>query len=843
MSYKFKYIILLFSLLILTSGRILFNNPILLKIKRQFESYIQHHPQEKVYLHIDKKQTTLGETIWFKVYLVDAWWHTDSAISNLVYVELIDPKQRIVDTRQVNMNQEMAAGDFQIHLDSMPGNYTIRAYTNYMRNFDEAWFYQQQIQVWDPYDTSIKDLEYSDTLAVDTHPGIFNVQFFPEGGDLVNGLKSKVAFKISGSGKQQVVVKIVDQEKNFITQAATISQGMGFFNIRPEQGKIYHAEFNREGEIVKFPLPEALHEGYLLKVIHKSGRNPSIIMETNIKDGLMGAFVIGQMRGQICFTIEGNSSVPEMEGQIPTQELPDGICQFTLFNPKGEPVCERLVFIQNPQNQVEMDIITEKPDYGTRQEVKVELEINDYDLEEGTANISCSVIDQAVSGDEHGKNIQSYLLLSSELQGQAMHSFFPFDSMNAGRRLMQDLLMLTHGWRRFVWKKILDEEVSTQWQYLPERGFTIAGYTTRVENQEKTIASQVYISAMGPDGFQMGDQITGPEGTFRFRNLYFTDTSNIILQANIFNQKKTDKRIKKEGTEVSENIGPKGNRYVAIYLQKEAPPKCNLFYQESEYQAIPETDYLEDRRMINQIDSSYNNDWQINIKEIVVKGRKTIKPKEDNFNNYYGTPSDRLILDSLPWLSGHMSVFDLLRGRVPGVQVFGSGAYQYAVIRGSRSLTGNSSAQLFLDGLSIENDHASTLNIYDVAAIDVYKGTAAGIFGGRGANGVIVIHTRTRSGVGRYAEEVTTGIMRFKHPGYNKAREFYSPDYSEKRPDHIKPDFRTTLYWKPYITPDSTGNYAFSFYTSDKKTDYRIIVEGITSDGWPIYKETVLSVH
>jgi len=694
MPQRFKHILFLVFLLLLTSSGVLLNNPLLLKIKHQFESYIQHNPQEKIYLHIDKTQTTLGETIWFKVYLVDAWSHLENAASNLVYLDLIDPKNRILDSKHINAGREMAIGDFLIPIDSMPGNYTIRAYTNYMRNFDETYFYHQQIQVWSPYDIS-EDTVLEDSLIIvgenkpGDNPGIHSValqvQFFPEGGDLINGLTSKVAFKITGSnGKSREAKAIIfNQDGKFITQAASISQGMGFFVLRPEQGQSYHAEFNEEGEIIKFPLPDALQEGYLLKVNHKSGRPPSISMQTNIKDGLNGAFIIGQMKGQICFTIEGKPNAMELEGQLPTLELPDGICQFTLFDAKGEPVCERLIFIQNPQNQINIDIQTNKFIYGPRDEVKGELEINDFELEEVAANISCSVIDlAAVGGDESGNNIQSYLLLSSDLHGPIEHPAFFLDSMDTRHRLMLDLLMMTQGWRRFVWKKLPDAEVEAKWQYMPERGFTIAGYTTRIENREKPIVSQVFLSTISSDGFHMEDQVTAPDGTFHYGDLNFTDTTTIILQANIFNQKKADKKLMKESMEGSEHIGPKGNRYVSIYRNEEIPPKNNLFYQEPMFIATPTYEYLEDRRMVNRIDSSYRDDWQINLKEIVVKGKKPIKPKEDPFKSFYGTPSDRIILDSLPGLAGYLTVFDLLRGRVPGVQVYSSGFEQYAVIRG-----------------------------------------------------------------------------------------------------------------------------------------------------------------
>ncbi|MEO5582469.1 MAG: TonB-dependent receptor plug domain-containing protein [Saprospiraceae bacterium] len=826
------------------------DNSLLLKRKQQLETFIQSHPQEKIYLHIDKTQTTLGETIWFKVYLVDAQTHKEATVSNLIYVELIDPNKRIIETKHLNLRQNLMAGDFQIPLDSMPGNYTLRAYTNYMRNFDQDFFYQQQIRVVDPNQSAEKS-ETPDPVSMESdinptkHSATTVLRFFPEGGDLITGISSKLAFTITDTEGiyMEGKVKIFDNEKRFVNSATYINQGRGFFILRPEYGKSYYAELHREGSVAQFPLPVVLQQGYILKVHYKANGNPSVIMQTNIENGLNGAFVIGQMRGQVYFTMEGKSNAMELEGQISIEGLPDGICQFTLFNPGGEPVCERLIYIENPENRIKVDLLTDKPAYTLREQVNIKLEIEDIHLSNVEANLSCAVVDlDAISVENTGDNISSYLLLASDLQDKLNLTEFFLDSNLAGRRQIQDFLMMTQGWRRFVWKKIISDDPKPGLKYLPETGFTISGITT-MDRKAKPVSAQVFITAFGPDGFYMKDQVTGPDGIFIFRDFEFVDTTQILLQSNIFNAKKADKRIKLDNSSSQESIGPRGNRYVSIYLQSEGPHDINLLNRPP-HSFIPiKTDYLEDRRLVSRIDSIYRDDWLIDLKEIVVKGTKKEKPQEHIFRSFYGTPSDRVILDSLPALAGNMNIFDILRGRVPGVQVFGSGIYQYAIIRGFKSLSGNNTALIFLDGISIENEEAATLNIFDIAAIDIYKGTAAALFGGRGANGVILIHTRRGSGSERYTGEATPGIYRFTHPGYYKAREFYSPDYSTTRPEHIRPDYRTTLHWQPVIEKNTHGGYSLSFFTCDKKSDYKIIIEGITEDGKPVYQEANLSVH
>lgn len=149
-------------------------NPKLLKTTNRFHQYIQNHPQEKVYLHLDKTQTALGETIWFKAYLMDAATHTETTASSLVYVDLIDPHPASWK-RGISMPaRKIGAGDFFIPPGSLPGNYTIRAYTQYMRNFDEAFFYHQVIRVLNPYDRYLM----SSGVGYPESPGVW-IRFFP----------------------------------------------------------------------------------------------------------------------------------------------------------------------------------------------------------------------------------------------------------------------------------------------------------------------------------------------------------------------------------------------------------------------------------------------------------------------------------------------------------------------------------------------------------------------------------------------------------------------------------------------------------------------------------------
>ena len=169
---------------------------------------------------------------------------------------------------------------------------------------------------------------------------------------------------------------------------------------------------------------------------------------------------------------------------------------------------------------------------------------------------------------------------------------------------------------------------------------------------------------------------------------------------------------------------------------------------------------------------------------------------------------------------------------MPGVDINGEFPNYQVIIRGYSTILGDNSAMLMLDGFEVDASVLSAVDFTRIAFIDKLTGAQASMFGGRGSAGVIAVYTKT--GLEPTSTREYPGIMNYTHPGYYKARTFYKPDYASKKPEHIKPDYRTTLHWEPNIITDDSGKTSISFYTSDQKGKYSIIVEGITMDGIPV---------
>ena len=808
------------------------------RVLKQVKDLYTNFPIEKVYVHTDKPYYALGETIWFKAYLLDGITHQFITPSKSMYIELIDPNEKIVQRRTLQNIYKGIAGDFQTKEDWKPGNYIMRGYTRYMQNFPHHFFFQKEIQILDKNEEP-KAFQISVPTA-STVPK-FEVQFFPEGGDMIEGLSSKIGFKAVGADGNGIQVdgKIFDNKGNFISLLKPIKFGLGFFTIIPEPGKTYTAEVIYNGITKTFDLPIAKPKGYTLKTLVGKDQSIKVLLESNLPDGLNGTLLHGHIRGHSFIVQEMATTERKMGYQLNTDSLRSGVAHLTLFSKAGQPVCERLIFIDNPNRKIEVDLQTAKEKYSKRSKVDLNIQLSslvpDHNLQ---SDLSISVVDKnLVQHPANELDIRSYLLLNSEIRGRIEQPGFYFNEENQGAKTILDLLMMVQGWRRFEWESLLKDQFP-EIQYPPETGFSIKGKVTKVENQNKPIEAQVFLNTLD---FQVSGELTTKEdGLFTFSGLVLEDTTTIVLQANKFN-KKAKKRKNK-----SEMSGPSGNRYVAIHVLPKSPPL--KIEKEWTIPAIlppttPIEDYLLTQQYISTIDSNYRQ-MIVNFDEITIKAKKkSVEDVYNRSNQLYSAPDDRIIVDSMaiPPIASN-SVFDLIQGRVAGVVIQGVFPNQRAIIRGFSSLSGDDGAMILLDGIPIDQSFANNISVMDIAYVDVLKGAGTtAMFGSRGGNGVIAIYTRVAAGLTPY-NAPRMGIIDFEHPGYYKARQFYAPNYDTKLPDDNIPDFRTTLYWNPDLETDENGTTSLSFYTDDKATTYFVEVQGISQNGIPIKGITEIQV-
>ncbi len=735
------------------------------------------YPQQKVYLHLDKLAYQAGETLWYRAYLVDARTHKPDTISKNLIVELVNSFGQISMIQQLKLSRGFSNGDFMLP-DTLPeGLYQIKAYTNWMRNFGEAYFYSREVNIWNPEHAI--NLYRDDKLAnkrfkrkSQRKAGKWDVQFFPEGGYLVEGLSSMIGFKAMNELGLGIDVSgdIVNKKNRKVASLNSLHLGMGVFSLTPEPGEKYFAQIRGEdGKKTRFALPEALKTGYVLNVTNPYDSLIRVRVRSNLPDDPV--FLVCHIRGQLIHTGEYQISGGNANIEIPLVNVPEGIMHITLFDTKREPRCERLVFVRS-DDLLNLDLQYEKNNYGTKEEVKLSLKATDAQGNPVQGNFSLAVSDRDLDNfaGDFQSGIVSNLLLTSDIPGKIEDPDYYFLQNDARTRQALDVLMMTQGWRRFLWNDVINENL-IRIDYPIQNGLTVHGGVTRefLKLPLKNLPVTLTVLSEFNDVFTT---TTDDQGRFVFDLPDYEDTISIEITARRRN----------------------GRKNLVIYIDASDQPETESFY------------------------SSYSRD-------MIVQGTNVIKPlpepEEDTMQSrtegIYYQPDFVLEVDEN--MGTYQNVLDMMKGRIPGVQVSGDNV----LIRGTSSFLLSNEPLFLVDNVPVSIDHVLSMNPMDVERIEVLKGPSAAIYGSRGSNGVIAIFTKQ----GRF---LIKGKLDFDMLGYHHPREFYSPRYGTGF-DNMIEDFRSCLYWKPEIRTDKEGRAEVSFFNSEKTGRYFIVVEGITDEG------------
>jgi hypothetical protein len=156
---------------------------------KRLEGYRQHHLQEKLFLHTDKEFYLAGEICWFKVYAVDGSTQAPIDLSKVAYLEWLDNNNKPVLQAKVGLGTGHGDGSIYLPLTLRSGNYKLRAYTNWMKNFDADWFFEKTV--------TIVNARRSQDIPVAEAAPQYHVDFFPEGGNLVENIPCRIGFRIT----------------------------------------------------------------------------------------------------------------------------------------------------------------------------------------------------------------------------------------------------------------------------------------------------------------------------------------------------------------------------------------------------------------------------------------------------------------------------------------------------------------------------------------------------------------------------------------------------------------------------------------------------------------------
>ena len=764
---------------------------------------------EKVYLHFDRQLYATGEDIWFKAYLLNAQNNGLIGTSNNLYVELISPDFKLIDRKVIRVDDGIGVGDFQLK-DSIPeGKYHIRAYTNWMRNFRNCFIFEKDIDIHSMSGVKPKiKLLNPDTTKYD-------VTFFPEGGSLVSGVASVVGFKaldILGNGCN-VSGNVISSDGDTIGMFASSHQGMGKFSFLPIGNKKYYAWVTSNNRILKFDLPAIQPKGFVMRINNTDTANIVVTVSTNLetfnefKDKEM--LLIGQSKGKSYYNAKIKIINQQFSIKMSKFYFPNGITSITLMDNSSKPYCERLVYIERKANYT-VSVVPNKKNYKGREEVVLEIKTLDAQKNPVKANLSLSVVDANQIPAGTG-SIVSYALLESEIKGKIEKPIQYFDTANVNRFKQMDLLLLTQGWRDFVWKQLQDSGVHIK--YMVEPGITISGRVRQKFFNKPISGANVTMFLAGAKKFTMFTT-ADTMGKYFIDGVEFYGRKHLVLTS-------SDKKGKKTGWILRDSF--LFARPIVIPFKQEynvVKPEIKLFANEADFRK-------------NAMKKFTLSDT-ISLSDVVISSISKKKEEQNRIVYLNGsTPDYDFTIGPDDYTFTDIGGF--LMFKVPGTQPAAlneDNANDAPNIIAFRSMGALTKPRFVLDNLSLPTSDEYVVYNLSMEQIDriVISRTdpMASDIASRNRY-VVVVFTKP----GALDKKDFYTISEYVD-GYYQPRVFYSPKYTNPRKEGEKPDLRTTIYWNHNVITNENGQATVTFSNADKPTSIKATIEGMSDKGIPM---------
>ena len=761
-------------------------------------TYGTKYQQERTYLHYDKTAYTPGETIWFKAYMMEGILPANG--SRTLYIDWVDEKGNLLNHSSAPVLENGTTnGQYDV-----PENYKgsfihVRAYTKWMLNFDTAFLYRKNIRIIQ-----------TNATPPGTLPAIIpTLQFFPEGGDLVAGIKNKIAFKANDQWGRPVNVKgVLQKNGTVIDSIKTLHDGMGFFFLIPEQGAKYLAKWKdakSKEQTTELPTIRT-GSGISMQIgIIPGKRFFSINRTAEVPDNLKILHLVGTMQQNLVFKARANLTEQTVtSGVIPIESLPTGVLTITVFDNNWNAVAERITHINNNEYFFPTELKVTKWGLSKRGRNEIELKVP-QNIE---ANLSVSVTDAFIESDS-SNNIISQFLLSGDLKGDVYRPAYYFKNNTDSLAQQLDLVMLTHGWRRFKWEDVMKGKLpsitypkDTTYLALSGKLFGLSagqlqsGGAVVMMVKEKDSAAKMMMAPVARDGnFGIPDYIF-----FDSLRVYYQPTKTLTGASASFMT----------------------SRLSALNYSNKNFAGTNLF---------PDTTGYARHAMLAQEAADIMKQWNGKMLEevrVTAKRKPAVQVLDEKYTSGLFKGFDAIQFDVLndPFATSSQNIFNYLQGKVAGLQISTGSGTASLQWRGGPPL-------LYLDEISTDPGMISGIPVQDIAYIKVFRppfmGGGGGMYG-NGSNGAIAIYTRkggdgiSKPGVGLAANTIA---------GYSPIKEFYSPNYSTFVRANEQRDVRTTLYWKPQIIITAKKNvFTLVFYNTDVFSKaLRVVVEGMSSDG------------
>jgi len=776
------------------------------KIVTSLDSFSLSNPPEKTYLQTDRTNYLAGETIWFKTYVT--LFEKPGILSKVVYITLSNNKGNVLQKKQLQVTNGSAFGELEIPEDMKAGEYYLHAYSLWMLNFSD-FIHAKKITVHNA-ENNIKN-----TNAATVSKEI-KFQFFPEAGQLIEGLASNVAFKAIDEYNRPVNCSgtILNSKNNKVASFSTTHNGMGILKIKPDSGETYTAVINENNVIKKVIFPNVLTEGITLTADNASATKAYIKLERSEKnkEKYNNLLLVAQQNYQVVYMAKINFDEGQDAVAINKKNLPAGMMVVTVFSEGGIPLAERTLFVSNYTLPV---INTAVVNNNRRAKNSIEIDLSAFK----NADAAVSVINSQAELIPASQSILSGLLLSADIRGQIYQPSYYFKDKNPSTIQHLDLLMMIHGWSRFKWPEVMALQFPAI-KFPFETGLSISGKVMQSDGKSALRSGKINLIVKGEDSTTiLSEAAVNAQSGFVVADLNFKKEATIYYQGTNQNRE---------------------NSLVSV--------KINTAYMDSLKQLSFSSGYpqLDDegilpaamQYLLNKKTKEYNDRATL-LKEVIVTSKK--KSPTDSITKLYASAifenSDQtLIMDK----GNYFDIWQYLQRMVPGINInktdtgtqinFG----RYTGLSLFSTEGSNSAVQLFLNEVPVSSAILDLLNPDDVSMLKIYKGVTGIALGAD--RGAIAIYTSKGTFSRDWREK---GFDFFKKSGYAVSREFYAMDYSILNQESSFADERNTLYWNPHITI-TNGKALIEYYNDDISKQATITMEGIDSNGQLIYLEKIV---
>ena len=672
--------------------------------------------------------------------------------------------------------------------------------------------------------TDIRNNVFRQYAAISTGTEDYDVTFYPEGGYLLEGTPCRTAYKVLDVSGNSIAatLQLMDEQGNVMATSETLHSGMGVFTFTPESGKRYIVQtFNKQGVKKVFELPPVQSSAYGI-VIKDHQEDMQISINSALHSPHEELLLLAHVRGKmICaqWLLSDKGDIIT----IAKDQYPSGIVQCLLLDKNYNVLSERLGFIPY-RKAIMCKVRNDKDSYGKRELIHTNLSLVDVNGNPVKGNLSVSITDGAMCVADTTHSILSTLLLSSELKGRIETPSFYLQTDNSEAEKALDLLLMIHGWKRYRLPEIIKGNFERPVME-PEKFTSLSG---RLKNEKGEGKSRydVYVRNLE---FGLNRVIKlGQDGAFRVDSVEFAEGVPIGMIGKRFIRKGEN-----YGRNKAEIILDKDQLYT---LSDKTVPQPFLSeisggIQRDMVYPVGMSDYLLNQVMVKS--KSLNK--SLTLREIA----------KFKFKNMWELVDYMGVKFKYPYYTSKMKEFCKV-----SMTIMNAWACFYKDMPLVLMINGNMHSNAgILNYLSLSDIQVISLNSIDRKKIlkpylylwEYEQHTSVAILELVLYPGVILdpllhlcsIEQRFK-GYGKL-DDIQTDV--YPSGGYQEPVAFYSPKYDKGNKDNaLIPDFRSTLYWNPSLQTDSSGECDFLFYSADKATTYKVVIEGLTEEGEMVYE-------